>query len=249
MRRLQLVAMALALLLVAGRATGEIQIIHNAPGPGVAVVDLHIPEVQGGLVASIPDVGFREATALEDLGIASRAYFLSVVEPGSPWPQHEHLHIERFVVLDPGTPLVPMLLGLLNDGRFAFGSSEMPGLPGPGEMVLKAWHGTPDAPEIDLGPLLSDLTYPEPGPVDVTVPADDSSLEVIRTDPGSLLETDTPPLATLSDSTRVGFTSGFLTGAPALQLPGATANGDVIEFDPVNALETRSWGRLKGTFR
>ncbi len=253
-------AAVLGTLVLAGAAsaqTAQIQVIHNSPDPLAAVVDIYVDQ---GL--AIDDFAFRSATGLVSLP-AGVTLTIGVAPGNSTGPGDI---IASFpVVLMSGAKYVVMATGVLDPNLpanpegipTAFGLEIFPALrtTGTGGNVdLLAFHGAPDAPEVDIlaagvGPLFQNLSFREYSADYLSVPPGMYTLLITPAGmPGMVVASFLADVSGLGGGAAVVFASGYLTpGAPnAFGLYAALVDGTVIELPRgATAVEPTTWGRVK----
>jgi len=253
-----LVILAMTVAGAAMAQTAEVQVIHNSPDPGAAVVDIYINKD-----LAIPGFGFREATPVLSLD-AGVSLVIGVAPDGSMGP--DEIIAEFPVMLESGGSYVVMATGVLDPGLpqnpegietgftlniFAPASFSAP----MGEVGLLAYHGAPDAPTVDVvamgvGTLFGSLSY---GAFDgyLNVPAADYNLQVTLAGmPGEVVATYMAPLSGLGGGAAVVFASGYLSGRlDGFGLFAALADGTVLELpDGSTATAELSLGELKSLY-
>lgn len=202
--------------------TGPIQVIHNAPDPTLATVDVFVDGV-----LALDDVTFRTATgavplpAFEDATIEVRtASGVSV----------SNLVIPGFLFAPGGDPLVLVAQGVVDPAQFASNPDGVPtdfGLfgytsstqRGDATVATLVVHGTPDAPAIDVRAagtvLVDDLFYTDGATV--VLPAAPAALSVTTAD-GTPVAQFSGDLTAFAGQTLTVLASGFLN-------PQANQNG------------------------
>jgi hypothetical protein len=248
--------------LTAGAAlaqTAQVQVIHNSPDPAAAEVDVYLDSD-----LALDDFAFRAATPVLDLP-AGVEIVIGIAPGNSSGPGDI---IATFpVTLMAGEGYVVMATGVLD--------SSLPGNPegldtaftlevfaplttmGPAdEVALLAYHGSPDAPTVDVvavgvGVLVDNLAYGDFAGY-LSVPAADYTLQVTPGDDnGTVVAAFDAPLSGLGGGAAVVFASGFLSSRLAsFGLFAALPDGSVLEL-PTHAVstETSTWSDVKSNYR
>lgn len=249
MKFARILSAAAFVLLFAGTAmasTAYLQVIHNAPDPGAAVVDIY---VNAGPEPFINDFAFRDATPYVDVP-AGVPLSIGVVPGTSTGPGD--IPVSFDVVLEPNQEYVAMASGVLDPAGFdpnpggkniAFTLFARDGIKTRSfwkTVKVIGFHGSPDAPAVDIlartwcsyRKLADDLSYGEFSgystpwgrvyEIAVTL-ADDNSAVVAKYK------------ADLGGARSKGvtvFASGFLNSAqgPAFGLFAALPDGTVLEL-------------------
>ncbi len=226
----------------------RVQVVHNAPDPDLAVVDVAFDLIltpqdgasrggltpQGGAAArggdpalAFDDVAFREATPYT--GLTAGPYQIRVTLPDDP----DAIVIDSLVTVDIGDTLQVVIIGVVVGAPGGGGDptaelilnddareeSEDPLL-----FTLNAAHGTPDAPTIDLRRaqstfvLFDDLEYGESTDY-IEIQPVDGFIEVTSADGDEVLATVRGDFRGLGGEAATVLASGFLT--PGDEPPGA----------------------------
>jgi hypothetical protein len=211
--------------------TARVQIIHNAPNP---TVDIY---ANGNLLLN--NFAFREATAYLDLpadvsidiavapdtstsAASAIANFPVMFESGKIYSV-----IATGVV---GSPDRPFTLSVNDQARETANE--------PGNVDILAFHGSPDAPAVDLdaffvGNLLSNFSYGSFSANYLSVPADQYFLGLkVSGQPNTIAIFDAD-LSGAAGAAITVFASGFLTQNPGFGFFAALPNGQVIQL-PLN---------------
>ncbi|MCB1151939.1 DUF4397 domain-containing protein [bacterium] len=249
-----------ALVLTAGLAvaqTATVQVIHNSPDPAAATVDIYIG--MGTTEPAIPDFAFRAATGLVDLPADTELQI--GVAPGNSTDSGDVLAWFP-VTLPAGSMTVVMATGVLDpmsitnpDGvstGFTLVTNELMTSASAGNVGLLAYHGSPDAPTVDVvaagvGVLVPGLTYTDFAGY-LEVPEGTYTLQVTPAGVNeSVLFQYEAALSGLGGGTAVVFASGALSD---FGLYAALNDGTVIQL-PVSTVanEDLSMGSLKAEFR
>jgi len=214
---------------IAPDPTATIQIIHNSPSDGAALVDIYL---NGGASPAVEDVAFRAATGLISLPVGE--YTIGIAPGNSAGPGDI---IANFgpVELTDGSQTVIMAAGELGDDFDLFFNALVTSATA-GQVGLLAFHGSPDAPTVDIiavgaGVLVTALEYQTfQGYLEVA--EDDYVLGIAPTGGDPIAAFDVP-LTGLAGGTAVAFASGYLdpgVGEPAFGLFAALNDGTVVEF-------------------
>lgn len=242
---------------VAAAQTATVQVIHNSPDPAASTVDIYIG--MGTTEPAIPDFAYRTATGLVDL--PADVELMIGVAPGNSMDSGDVLAWFP-VTLPAGSKTVVMATGVLDpmsvtnpDGvstGFTLAVNELVTMASAGNVGLLAYHGSPDAPTVDVvaagvGVLVPGLTYTDFAGY-LEVPAATYTLQVTPAGVNeSVLFQYEAPLDALGGGTAVVFASGTLAD---FGLYAALNDGTVIEL-PVTTVanEDMSMGALKASFR
>lgn len=239
--------------------TADVQIIHNAPDPGVAVVDVYVNGAK-----ALTNFEFRQATGI--LPLDAGVVDVGFAGPGSSGPGDIIATVSVDLMAD--SSYVIMATGALNGSlpanpeaiSTALGLevfAPLTTLASGGQVGLLAYHGVPDAPSVDVraagvGILFGDLAFRAYyGYLDV--PESSYTLSVtVAGQPGTVVASYTADLAGLGGGTAVVFASGYLAddlALPDFGLYVALNDGTVIQL-PQTAVPVKSvsWGKLKTRF-
>lgn len=243
---------------VSAAQTADVQVIHNAPDPLASAVDVYL-----GDTLAIDDFAFRTATPVLQLD-AGVEIVIGVAPADSDGPQDIIASFpvtltagERYVVMATGV-LDPSLPGNPDGVDTAFTLNVFAPLTTvapAGEVALLAYHGSPNAPTVDVvaegvGVLVPSLTYGEFAGY-LTVPAMDYVLRVTPAGQNDdVVASYEAPLSGLGGGAAVVFASGFLAGPePAFGLFAALADGTVLPLAPAGvANEAATLGGVKALF-
>jgi len=252
----------LATFAMAGTAfaqTADVQVIHNSPDPAAEMVDVYINSE-----IAIDDFAFRAATPVLELPAETELEIgIAPGNSGGPGDIIATFPVtlnagERYLVmatgvLDPSLPSNPEGL----DTAFTlkiftpYTDTAMPGMVG-----LLAYHGSPDAPTVDVladgvGILIDDLAYGDFAGY-LEVPAAEYTLRVTPGDDNNtIVASFVAPLQDLGGAAAVVFASGFLTAKDlsAFGLFAALPDGTVLELPHESvATESTSWSSMKAMF-
>ncbi|NBC85112.1 MAG: DUF4397 domain-containing protein, partial [Bacteroidetes bacterium] len=248
--RCVLATMALAVLMLAGAAfpavaqDAQVQIIHNSPDPAAATVDIYIEETDGTPVTDVQNVDFRTATGF--LMLAPGTYNVFVAGPESSG-SGDAVAGPVEITLAANTNYTVVANGVLSPGDFSDGGTgnslaftldvaadARPVVDSPdGDVELRAVHGSPDAPTVDVlaggAVLVDDASYngitgyvdAGAGPVTLEVtPGNDNSTVVASFD---------VDLTGFADEPLTVVASGFLD--PGAQTPSPVAPFTLIAVD------------------
>jgi len=229
--------------------TASVQIIHNSPDPAATTVDIYL---NAGSAPAIEDLAFREATGLVTLP-AGIELAVGIAPGNSTGPSDI---IASFLYnLPPDSKTVIMAAGLIGDEpAFDLYTNELQDTAAGGEVGLLAFHGSPDAPTVDVvavgvGTLFDDLQY---GTFQgyLPVPEGDYTLWITPfDDPTNPVVAYSVPLTGLGGGTAVVFASGYLAERQPFGLLAALVDGTVVEFTTTVNLERSTWGSLKNSYR
>jgi len=204
-----------------------IQVIHNSPSAGAEVVDVYL---NSGASPAIDDLAFREATG--QISLSSGSYTIGIA-PGTSTGPGDIIASFGPVQLDAASETVVMAAGELGSD-FDLIFNELETTATAGQVGLLAFHGSPDAPTVDItavgaGVLITALEYQTfQGYLEVA--EGDYVLGIGPTGDDPIVSFDVP-LTGLAGGTAVAFASGYLGGeAPAFGLFAALTDGTVVEF-------------------
>ncbi len=234
-----------ALTLEPADATARVQVVHNSPDPAAAEVDVYIDDA-----LALDDLAFRAATPFLDLpaGVELR---LGIAPGNSSGP--EDVIAEFPVTLANAETYVVMATGVLDPSAFApnpegrdtgFTLAVRSGVNEEGLLRrarLQAYHGSPDAPSVDVRTriwnwsrvLVGDLGYGEfQGPAAVWPRNYDLDVTPAG-DPETVVASFEADLRGLAGGAAVVFASGFLDpaanqGGAAFGLFAALPDGTVL---------------------
>ncbi len=233
-------------------AIARVQVIHNSPDPAAATVDVYVNDE-----LFLPGFAFRAATPFVDVpaGVELR---LGIAPGGSSGPQD--VLAEFPVTLARDETYVVMATGVLDPAAFAanpegrataFTLAVRSGVSERGllrRLKLQAYHGSTDAPSVDVRArlwgsrqlLVGDLAFGAfAGPV--LVWPRDYVLDVTPAGvPGTVVASFRADLRGLAGGAGVVFASGFLDPAAnqdgaAFGLFVALPNGSVVALPPAGA--------------
>jgi hypothetical protein len=263
MRKLTIIALTVAAFAtVAVAQTADVQVIHNSPDPGAAMVDIYL---DGGDMPAVPDFAFRAATPV--LALPAGVEIVIGIAPGNSSGPGDII-AEFPVTLMNGASYLVMATGVL-DGTLptnpeGIGTGftleifpELVTMAPAGTTNLLAYHGSPNAPTVDVqvrdgAILVDDLAYSDFQGY-LNAPAVDLVLEVTPgMDNETVVAAYDAPLSALSGAGAVVFASGFLggvAGLPDFGLFVALPDGTVIPLSPAAvATEARSLSDVRGIF-
>jgi len=246
-RHSMFVAVVLTVGLTGGAVAADpaIQIIHNSPSEDAAVIDIYL---NGGASPIIGDLAFRAATGF--IILPAGMYTIGIA-PGTSTGPEDIMASFGPVDLAVDTKTIVMAAGELDDD-FDLMISPLMAVASAGQVGLKAFHGAPDAPPVDIaalgvGNVFTNLAYKEFQGYS-EVPEDDYILTVAPTgeDP---IAAFSAILTGLGGNTAVVFTSGFMAGDPAFGLFAALTDGTVIELPATVSTSKSSWSDVKASYR
>jgi len=219
------------------------QIIHNAPDPGAATVDIY---VDGALLPALDDFAFRSATPFIDLDSGVRTI---AVAPSTSSSAGDALATFDLQV-DANASLAIIASGVLDPNNFApnpdgedtafellvqTGAQESAA--NLSDVDLQIVHGSPDAPTVDaiarsVAVLADDATYTDATPYIPVAPAD-YIVDVTLADRSDVVASFEAGLGSLAGGAAIVLASGFLdpsvnqTG-PAFGLIAVLPDGTVL---------------------
>ena len=235
-------------LLPAAAADARVQVIHNAPDPAAAEVDVY---VNGAL--TLDDFAFRTATPF--LSLPADTDLTVAVAPGTSEGVGDALYSETFN-LPAGSSTQLVATGVLDPDDFAGNpdgiSTAFRLLVGAGaqeasasdDVAVRVVHGSPDAPTVDVrtggSVLVDDASY-----LDVTgyLPVAPARYDLdVTTADGAPVASFRADLAVAGGGAVTVLASGFLDpaanqGGPALGLLAAFADGTTALLPVATATE------------
>jgi len=236
MSKLYLLLIALLLSVGVYGQTAKVQVIHNSPTPGTTtgpIVDIYVNDA---LLPELTAVPFRAATPFLDVAAGVDIEIAVAVSPSNSSADA----IATFDVgqLDEDGVYVITAAGIVGDtdapfdlfvnamGRTASGS--------PGQVAFTTFHGSPDAPNVDVdafavGNLISDLAFGDYTDYLAVAPAN-YFLNVRAAGDPNVVATFQADLSALADAAAVVFASGLLGDTPNFGLFAALPDGTVVEF-------------------
>ncbi len=207
-----------------------VQIIHNSPSAAAAVVDIYL---NNGAAPAVDNLAFRDATGL--ITLTPDQYTIGIA-PGNSSGPGDIIASFGPVQLRAGSQNVIMAAGELGDDFNIF-FEELDTSASAGQVGLLAFHGSPDAPTVDISvaggaTLITALEY-QTFQGYLEVPEADYTLAVGPTGDDPIIFFDVP-LSGLGGGTAVVFASGYLTGRDSeFGLFAALNDGTVVAFDEV----------------
>lgn len=258
---LALTGIGLAAAATASAQTADVQIIHNAPDPLAASVDIY---VDGAL--ALDDFGYLEATPVIPLP-AGTEIEIGVAGGDSDGPKD--ILASFPVTLLSGGSYVVMAAGVL-DGTLpgnpdgidtAFSLYPKPGLrtsSSGGNVDILAFHGSPNAPTVDIvardvATLFPGLAFTDYSMDYGTVPEGAYILDITPAgDPETVVISFEANLVGLGGGAGVAFASGFLGDDPTdFGLNVALPDGTVVQlplFHGSTPTAEKSWTAIKGMY-
>lgn len=245
MKRLLLAAAVFAAVLLAATPalaqTAQLQIIHNAPDPAAAEVDIY---VNGDRL--LDDFAFRAATPFVE--VPAGVELNVAVAPGGSSSADDALATFPVTLRSGGTYLA-IAIGVLDPSAFDLPAGQEAGFTlllqdarthaaQRGAVSLLAVHGVPDAPAVDIvrgtgGVLVEDLPYGEAAGY-ISVPPAIYALGLTPADATTQLVRSYANLKALGGGAAVVLASGFIASdvmdAPGFALIAVLADGTVIEL-------------------
>ena len=235
-----LFTLLMCFLSIAVFSQARVQVIHNSPLPGTdigPVVDIY---VNGGLLPELTAVPFRAATPFLDVPAGVDLTIDIKVSPSTPGsPNVASFDIGQLA--DSGTYVV-IANGVVGDPdkpfNLAINGAAKETADDPSTVEVAAFHGSPDAPNVDIGlrtignaftdlpfgeyttyaPLAEDIYY-----IDIKAAGDDNIVATFAAD-----------LNGLAGGAATIFASGFLGDMPSFGLFAALPDGTVVALPAVN---------------
>ena len=217
------------------------QVIHNAPAP---TVDAYFDDQ---LV--IDNFGFRQATGI-GLFPANVPFTLSVA-PGNSQSVDDAIYNLPVSSLSTRKMYIIMASGVVGGApgfELVINENGRDRAQDPGQVDLTLYHGSPDAPEVDVklfnGPVLFDnIEYGEFSDY-LSVPGDEYQIQITpANDNNTIVQSYTADISTLTGQAATVFASGFLGGnTPGFEVWVALTNGVTFPlpvFVKTNELDTK----------
>lgn len=236
-------------VLSAGAALAQdplVQVIHNSPSPGATVVDVYL---NAGATPAIDDFVYGSATPVFDL---PAGFYTIGIAPGNSTGPGDIIASFGPVELTEGSQTVIMAAGELGTTFGLFFNELVTSAPA-GQVGLLAFHGSPDAPTVDIGaegagvlvPSLAYLTFQGY----LNVPEADYTLFIAPAG-GDPILFFSANLTGLGGGTAVVFATGYLGQEPPFYLCAALNDGTVIELPEIPvANEASTWTAVKNAYR
>jgi Domain of unknown function (DUF4397)/Secretion system C-terminal sorting domain len=204
----------------------DVQVIHNSPEP---TVDVYLNQR-----LLIEDFAFRSASPFVQIP-ASRDFTVGIAPANAPI-----IYTSPTLSLDAskdytvfaggivGNAATPFNLYVFDDARQTAAA---------GQVAFSVFHGSPDAPEVDvderlLGNLVSDVSFGENTPY-LDVPADAYVIDIKPAGADQIVASYIANLTGLGGAAARVFASGLLGGTPAFGLFAALPDGTVVELPAV----------------
>ena len=206
--------------------TSRVQIVHNSPDPTV--------DVYAGNSLLLDNFAFRTATPFVDipanrdisigvaLGNSNSVNDVLVSFPVNFSATKSYTVFANGVV---GNPTTPFELAVADDARETANA---------GETAVSVFHGSPDAPAVDVaerlaGTLVSNLAFGDFTPY-LNLPAEEYFLDVKVAGTAPIVATYNADLSGLGGVAIRVFASGFLGNTPGFGLFAVLPNGAVVEL-------------------
>ena len=206
--------------------TSRVQIVHNSPEPTV--------DVYAGNSLLLDNFAFRTATPFVDipadrgisigvaLGNSNSVNDVLVSFPVNFSTTKSYTVFANGVV---GNPTTPFELAVADDARETANA---------GETAVSVFHGSPNAPAVDVverlaGILVSNLAYGDFTPY-LDLPAEEYFLDVKVAGTAPIVATYNADLTGLGGVAIRVFASGFLGGTPGFGLFAVLPDGSVVEL-------------------
>lgn len=235
------VLVTLGLAAPSAAQTAQLQVIHNAPDPAAAEVDIY---VNGDRL--LDDFAFRSATPFVE--VPAGVELTVAVAPPTSTSADEALATFP-VTLESGGHYLAVATGLLDPSGFDLPEGRMAGFTlvledarmhagRQGTVSLLAMHGVPDAPTVDIvraegSTLVDDLDYGEAAGY-IDVPPAVYSISLTPADADTRLVTAYANLKPLEGGAAVVLASGFINsdamGAPGFALLAVLPDGTVMRL-------------------
>jgi len=207
--------------------TALVQLIHNSPSQPTSTVDIYI---NGQL--SVDDFAYRTATPFTE--VPANTPLEVGIAPANSTSAADIIQ-DTVLTLEPDGVFIGVAYGLFGNTEtpaslavFEMGRTEAVG--GEGSVDLLFFHGTPDAPGVDIvsgGSVVFDNTFYGNFSDDyISIPAGPLTIDVTPFDDNStVVGTYEGEFAFWSGRTAVIFATGFLDGQPAFEPWVALSNG------------------------
>lgn len=204
------------------------QVIHNSPGAAAGVVDVYLDDD-----IALDNLGFRQATGIGLL--PARVPFNLAVAPGNSTSADDAIYTLPVNRLETGKTYLLMAAGVVGDPNTPFqlyvNQEGRDRALSASDVDLILFHGSPDAPEVDVkvlgGPVLFDnLAFGDFSDY-VSVPPAEYVVQVTPADDNNtVVQSYRADISALGGQAATIFASGFLGGAqPAFEVWAALANG------------------------
>jgi hypothetical protein len=240
------VLMSLLALAATGAAAQDayVQIIHNSPDPAATTVDIYVNDA-----LAIPDFAFRTATG--QVALPANTDLAVGIAPGDSNGPEDIIAVFNYN-LPEGSETVIMAAGLIGDMDTPFNLFVNPFEAGgmAGEVGVLAFHGSPDAPAVDIEAMGVGILFPNIAFGEfqgyLYVPENDYVLVIKPAGSDDVVAMFEAPLNGLGGAAAVVFASGFLGSDPGFGLYAALPDGTVVELPPVTtANASASWSSVK----
>jgi 5,10-methylene-tetrahydrofolate dehydrogenase/methenyl tetrahydrofolate cyclohydrolase len=227
-------------------SVAQVQVIHNAPDPGVDVYYTSTDIPDGLLV--LEDFQFRQATGI---GLfPAKTPFSLVVAPENSSSVDDGIYTLPIAGLETGKSYIIMAAGIVGGSpgfELVVNDNARSRALNSANVEFTAFHGSPDAPEVDVtlfgGPVLIDnLEFGEFSDY-LSVPAAEYLISVTPSnDNNTVVESYIASLAGLEGQAFTVFASGSLGSSPSFGLWAAFTNGLTFPlpvFVRTNELESK----------
>jgi len=236
MRRIGLTILGLFLCALVFAQTARVQVIHNSPTPGTTegpTVDVYVNSL---LLPDLAGFEFRTATPFVDVPTIAP---ITVDGRLSPSTTADPI-VASFDLgtLTSGATYVITATGVVGnlDTPFdlAINAMGQETSTDPGNVAFAAYHGSPDAPNVDIdartvGNLIPDLPYGEYSDYLEVAPAV-YYIDVRAAGSPDIVQTFQADLSGLAGGAATVFASGFLGDTPGFGLFAALPDGTVLEL-------------------
>ncbi len=207
----------------------KVQIIHNSPSPTV--------DVYAGQARLLNNFVFRTATPFVDVP-AGRAFNIGIAPEGSATAADA---IASFpVTLDATKKYIVTAAGIVGNATTPFNlyiSDNAEDTAPPSVVRASVFHGSPDAPAVDVAERLAGVLVPNIAFGQATgylnLPPDEYFLDIKPAGSSTIVATFAADLSALAGQAIRIMASGNLAGSPDFGLYAVLANGNVVEIPAV----------------
>ncbi len=210
--------------------TARLQVIHNSPSP---TVDIWVNGTPWET-----DFSFREALEFRDV---PAGVLLEIGIAPSPSSSPNDIIATFPVTLMDGETYVAIANGIVGDANTPFGLELHAGAressTDPDQVDLLVFHGSPDAPNVDVdarnvATIVDELAFGAFTDY-ISVPAAEYTLDIRPAGDPTVVATYAADVTGLAGQSVVVFASGFLGQEPGFGLFAALPNGDVVALPAI----------------